>query len=322
MNAPDFLPADLDDALLVGRVWRPAPLDGPAVVAVRRGRLVDISAHASTVAGLLERSDAAAIVRGAPGEDLGDAAQLVQGAAAGPASGRALRLLAPCDLQAIKACGLRPQDMDAGVKPDTDVVTKSQPMSALGHGADIGLQPATHAHTPEAGIVLAVNSLGLVVGAALGNDIRLGDTGDDTGSCAIGPFIRLFDRRFTMDTLRRAEVHLRVDRADDGIVLTGASRMREIGREPLDLVEQTCGHHHQYPDGFMLFLGTTCAPGADRGVGGAGFTHHPGDRVSISAASLGTLVNTVRSSDGIVPWTYGARCLYASLARRGLLAVA
>ena len=45
----NLLPADLNDALLVGRVWRGAPVDGPAVVAVRRGRLVDITRHAATV---------------------------------------------------------------------------------------------------------------------------------------------------------------------------------------------------------------------------------------------------------------------------------
>ena len=344
IHYPNLLPTDLDDALMVGRVWRPAPIDGPAVVAVRRGRLVDISAHASTIAGLLERKDAVAIARTAEGEDLGDAAQLLSAAAElrlqlqasigtdlsaiKPGSEAALRLKAE-----LSARGLWSQYMEVGIGPDAEVFTKSQPMSAVGHGAEVGLHPTSHWNNPEPEIVLAVNSLGLVVGAALGNDVNLrdiegrsalllGKAKDNNGSCAIGPFIRLFDDCFTMNTLRHAEVSLLIEGADDGFELSGSSRMREISREPLDLVEQTCGRHHQYPDGFMLFLGTMFSPIKDRGVAGAGFTHHLGDRVSISTSSLGTLVNTVGRSDEIPAWDFGVRAFYANLARRNLLAVA
>jgi fumarylacetoacetate (FAA) hydrolase family protein len=380
----NLLPADLDNALLVGRVWRPAPIDGPAVVAVRRGRLVDITAHAATVSDLFERDDAVAIVRNAPGEDLGDAAELVQAGGIG-----AVRLLAPCDLQAIKACGvtfavsllervieeqakgdparatelrqqlqasigtnlseIKPgseaamrlkgelsgrglwsQYMEVGIGPDAEVFTKSQPMSSVGHGAEVGLHPASHWNNPEPEIVLAVNSRGQVLGATLGNDVNLrdiegrsalllGKAKDNNGSCSIGPFIRLFDNGFTLDTLRQAEVSMLIEGVDDGFELAGASRMREISRDPLDLVGQTCGAHHQYPDGFMLFLGTMFSPIKDRDAAGGGFTHHAGDRVSISTPSLGTLVNTVQRSDEIEPWTFGVRALYKNLARRGLL---
>ena len=70
---PDHhLPADLDRALLVGRVWRQAPQDGPCVVAVRGGRMFDITAVAPTMADLLERPDRVELARLAPGEPLGD----------------------------------------------------------------------------------------------------------------------------------------------------------------------------------------------------------------------------------------------------------
>ncbi|RZA32890.1 MAG: fumarylacetoacetate hydrolase [Lysobacteraceae bacterium] len=384
----NFLPADLDDALLVGRVWRPAPVDGPAVVAVRRGRVIDITQHAATVSELFERDDLLAFVRKAEGEDLGSALELAQ--AAGHEDHGGLRLLAPCDLQAIKACGvtfavsllervieeqakgdpsragalreqlqatigsnlsqLEPgseaalrlkeelserglwsQYMEVGIGPYAEVFTKSQPMSAVGHGAEVGLHPASHWNNPEPEIVLAVNSRGLVVGGTLGNDVNLrdiegrsalllGKAKDNNGSCAIGPFIRLFDGAFSLDTLRQAEVRMLIEGVDDGFELEGSSRMREISRDPLDLVGQTCGAHHQYPDGFMLFLGTMFSPIKDRDAPGKGFTHHLGDRVSISTPSLGTLVNTVQRSDGIDPWTFGVRALYNNLARRGLLA--
>jgi len=382
------LPQDLDQALMVGRVWRAGEINGPAVVAVRKGRVVDITRHAPTVSELFERDDLIAIVRDADGEDLGDVNALVAAALQGD-EGAPVRLLAPNDLQAIKACGvtfavsllervieeqakgdparasalrqqlqetigtnlseLEPggeaamrlkadlsargmwsQYMEVGIGPDAEVFTKSQPMSAVGHGAPVGLHPSSHWNNPEPEIVLAVNSRAQVVGATLGNDVNLrdiegrsalllGKAKDNNGSCAIGPFIRLFDGDFNIDTLRNAEVRMLIEGVDDGFQLAGASFMREISRDPLDLVRQTCGKHHQYPDGFMLFLGTMFSPIKDRDAQGGGFTHHPGDRVSISTPSLGTLVNTVQRSDAIAPWTFGVRALYANLAQRGLL---
>ncbi|MFJ0790045.1 fumarylacetoacetate hydrolase, partial [Bordetella bronchiseptica] len=88
----DDLPEDLERALLVGRVWRPAPVDGPCVVAVRGGRLYDLTAVTPTLADLLDRGDRVALARNAAGECLGPAADWLAGRAAGA-------MLAPCDLQ-------------------------------------------------------------------------------------------------------------------------------------------------------------------------------------------------------------------------------
>jgi fumarylacetoacetate (FAA) hydrolase family protein len=79
------------------------------------------------------------------------------------------------------------------------------------------------------------------------------------------------------------------------------------------------GPNHQYPDGFMLYLGTMFAPTQDRFGPGQGFTHAVGDVVTVSTPSLGTLANRVNHTDKVAPWTYGAVALMRDLSRRGLI---
>ena len=380
-TAGDCLPSDWERAVLVGRLWR-EDVGGPAVVVVRGGEIIDVTRAFPTVADLLDAQNTAALAIQASGESMGPVQPFIDKALASARQA----LLAPCDLQAIKACGvtfavslleriieeqaggkaegaadirasitqligtdlsqLRPgsegarrlkealqsrnawsQYMEVGLGPDAEVFSKSQPMSSVGFGADVGLAPESHWNNPEPEIVLAVNSRGEAVGATLGNDVNLrdiegrsalllGKAKDNNGSCSIGPFIRLFDPHFDMDAVRCAEVSLCIEGGDDGFVLEGQSRMSEISRDPLDLVNQVWGKHHQYPDGFMLFLGTMFSPIQDRDAPGAGFTHHLGDRVTISAPRLGALINHVQLSTAIPAWAFGVRALYRHLAKR------
>ncbi|MEP3279142.1 MAG: fumarylacetoacetate hydrolase family protein, partial [Stappiaceae bacterium] len=216
-----------------------------------------------------------------------------------------------------------------GIGPDAEVFSKAQVLSSVGPGAEVGLHPISSWNNPEPEVVLAVSSQGRIVGACLGNDVNLRDVEgrsalllskakDNNASCSIGPLIRLFDDTFSMDDVRNAELDLTVT-GEDGFVLNGHSSMKEISRDPEDLVKQTVGRHHQYPDGLVLFLGTLFAPTQDRDVEGEGFTHKLGDVVSISSKDLGTLTNTVRLSTECTEWTFGVSHMMRNLAKRNLI---
>jgi len=380
------LPADAQQATLVGRVWIEG--QGPVLVKVQGDSLVDLSRLAPTSSALLELADAAAAVRAHAGETVGSVADVLRNSSADHRVDGTPWLLAPCDLQAIKASGVtfvasmlervieeqargnpalaeavrkevvavigddlskvRPGSPDAaqlkkvllaknlwsqylevGIGPDAEIFTKSQPMSAVGTGAEVGLHPKSEWNNPEPEIVLAVNSRGETVGATLGNDVNLrdfegrsalllGKAKDNNASCAIGPFIRLFDDAFGIADVRQAELAMLVV-GPEGFRMEGSSSLRLISRDPLELVGHAIGPSHQYPDGLVLFLGTMFAPTKDRFAPGQGFTHAVGDLVAISTPRLGTLVNRVDTSDRIAPWSYGVAALMRDLARRGLL---
>jgi len=387
LDAAATLPEDAARATLAGRAWRP-DVGGPAVVAVRDGQVVDISRRFPTLRDLCETDDPAAALRAADGEPLGSLQALLDNTPPERRDASRPWLLAPPDLQALKAAGvtfavsmlervieerargnpeaaatiraevgrligddlsrLRPgsdeamalkqvlveqgvwsQYLEVGIGPDAEIFTKAPAMSAVGTGADAGLHPMSSWNNPEPEVVLAVASSGRIVGAALGNDVNLrdvegrsalllGKAKDNNASCAIGPFLRLFDAHFSLDDVRRTTVRLLVE-GPEGYVLRGASSLSMISRDPADLVAQMIGDHHQYPDGAMLFLGTMFAPIDDRDAPGQGFTHRIGDRVTISAPELGALVNRMRYATECERWTFGAGALMRNLAARGLL---
>jgi fumarylacetoacetate (FAA) hydrolase family protein len=231
--------------------------------------------------------------------------------------------------EALLAAGLWSQYLEVAVGPDAEVFTKGPVLSSVGWGEWIGVRSDSKWNNPEPEVVLVCDPAGRAAGATLGNDVNLrdiegrsalllGKAKDNNASCAIGPFIRLFDAGFSLDHVRSAEVTLEV-RGEEGYVLQGASSMRRISRDPLELIGQTIGRHHQYPDGFALFLGTMFAPVEDRDAPGLGFTHRRGDRVRIASERLGTLENRVTHCEHAPPWTLGIAGLMHNLATRGLL---
>ncbi|MFL0413629.1 fumarylacetoacetate hydrolase family protein [uncultured Sphingomonas sp.] len=352
--------------------------DGPTPILVVNGITYDMSNVAPTTADLVAEDKLSAAL----GRAIGDFAELGLGPDEHP------RLLAPVDLQCIKAAGvtfavsalervieerargdaggaaavrqrleeriggglaavvpgtpeaaalkaaligegLWSQYLEVAIGPDAEIFTKAPLLSAVGWGAPVGIRSDSTWNNPEPEVVLLVRPSGKVVGATLGNDVNLRDfegrsalllskAKDNNASCAIGPMVRLFDDTFTMDHVREAQVTLRID-GPDGYLLEGASNMREISRDPQELVRQAMSEHH-FPDGFALFLGTLFAPTKDRDTPGSGFTHKVGDQVTIACPGLGRLVNTVTTSRDAPPWQFGVSALMRNLAARGLLA--
>src|ERR1043165_477230 len=306
IDVKSTLPTDSTAGTLVGRVWRPE-LGGPSVVAVRADGVFDISRSFATMRDLCESADPAAAVAGAHADRIGELDTILANTYETKRDTKKPWLLAPIDLQAVKAAGvtfaisllervieeqtrgaperaaaarkeveaalggavekIKPgspqaaelkkllqqkglwsQYLEVGIGPDAEIFTKCQILSAVGTGMSIGVLAQSTWNNPEPEVVVVATSKGKIVGATLGNDVNLRDIEgrsalllskamDNNASTAIGPFIRLFDRTFSLADVRRTRVSLNVT-GPDGFVLEGSSDVGKISRDPQERSEE------------------------------------------------------------------------------------
>jgi fumarylacetoacetate (FAA) hydrolase family protein len=383
----DAVPSDAQRATLIGRVWQPE-VAGPTPVLIRDGLVHSLAGSYPTVSALAEVDHPAEAANAAAGEVLGTLQDIYANTPFDARDTRTPWLLAPHDLQSVKAAGVTfavsmvervieerargdldaasalraliadklggdlrglvpgseraaelkrfligegmwSQYLEVGIGPDAEIFTKTAPLASRGTGDEIGVLASSQWNNPEPEVALLIASTGRAVGATLANDVNLRDIEGrsalllpkakvNNASCATGPFLRLFDDGFGIDDVRSMSISVSV-RGEDGFVLQASSDMTQISRDPLDIVGQLIGPHHQYPDGAILMLGTLFAPIDDRDAVGQGFTHKVGDVVTIASGALGALVNVVRRSEDCEPWTFGLGALMTNLARRGLV---
>jgi fumarylacetoacetate (FAA) hydrolase family protein len=223
--------------------------------------------------------------------------------------------------------GLWSAYLEVGIGPDPEVFTKAPVLSSVGWGAMVGIPSFSTWNNPEPELVLIVNSRGEAVGATLGNDVNLrdvegrsalllGKAKDNNAQSSLGPFIRLFDEKFTLETVSSEVIQLSVT-GKDGFTMKGTNSVAEISRTLPDLIKAVHGTYHQYPDGFALYTGTLFSPTDDRDVPGSGFTHKAGDRVEISSPHLGSLLNTTEETEKLKPWVFGIRQMFNYLTKIG-----
>jgi len=390
-NYRSYLPSDIGDAHLIGRIWVPSsdPNNpaGPVVVTTDNDNVYGLSEFSGFCSELMNRDDLIECLTEA--KDSTPICALKELIENSLADDRArVHLLSPIDLQCIKAAGvtfavslierlveersdgdmdkaadiradienvvganlseIKPgsaaakdleqhlksrgmwsQYLEVGIGPYAEIFTKSQPLSSVGFGAEIGLHPDSTWNNPEPEVVLIVDAAQHIVGVTLGNDVNLRDfegrsslllcrAKDNNASCALGPFIRLLDNKFTLDDVRKLQVELNIS-GEDGFELDAQSQLTQISRDISDLVAQCSGPTHQYPDGFVLMTGTLFAPIKDRSEPGKGFTHNMGDLVEISAPQLGSALNKVTTSDQAPPWSMGISALVRNLQSRDML---
>lgn len=390
VTTENTLPADWREGTFVGRVMRPGI--GPAVVRLEKdGTLTDITQSFPTMSKLCAEEDPVAAAWAAKGENIGPLSDIL---AASPTDARKdkTHLLAPIDLQTIKAAGVtfavslvermveeackgNPDDAPAirkkinglvgedlsGIKPGSEkalqllkyltdpkpeglgfshhyptvglgrlaeIFTKADTMASVGHGADSGFLEGSNWNNPEPEVVVVTSPTGKMIGAALGDDINhrdiegdsallLGECKNQKGSCVVGPFIRLFDKSFNLDDVRKMDVELNIEGKDGFKLPPDKNSMSQISRDPADLVKQMYSEGKEYPDGAVLFCGTMFVP-KEREAGGK-FAHKPGDIVTIKADKLGSLTSQRVHCPEVSQPEPGLYDFMASLSQRGVL---
>lgn len=171
---------------------------------------------------------------------------------------------------------------------------KSSGHRAVGHGQSVRIRRDSKWNVPEPELTLVISAGGKIVGYTIGNDMSSRDIEGENplylpqakvydGACAIGPGIFVSDQPISKET----KISIAINR-DGKVAFEGATTLAELKRKPTELVEYLY-RESSYPNGCFLMTGTGIVPTS-------AFTLEPGDKISITIESIGTLENTVAAN--------------------------
>jgi 2-dehydro-3-deoxy-D-arabinonate dehydratase len=171
---------------------------------------------------------------------------------------------------------------------------KATPHRVAAHGQTVRIRGDSKWNVPEPELTLAISARGRIFGYTIGNDMSSRDIEGENPlylpqakvydrSAAIGPCILVTGEAPGPET----EISIEIRRGK-APVFSGATRVGEIKRSFGELAGFLF-RDNTFPAGCFLMTGTGVVPPD-------GFTLQAGDRIAITIASIGTLVNRVARS--------------------------
>jgi 2-dehydro-3-deoxy-D-arabinonate dehydratase len=219
-----------------------------------------------------------------------------------------VKLLAPIEQQEVWAVGVtyqrskkaRMEESDFSATaydrvydaPRPELFFKSLPEKVVGPGEPVGIRSDSNWNVPEPELTFIINSRGHIAGYTIGNDMSSRDIEGEnllylpqakiyTGSCAVGPFVRV---GITEGEARTWKIEMQVCRGNS-VAFQGETSVGQIKRGFEELVGYLF-RSQTFPHGAVLLTGTGIVPPD-------GFTLQANDVVRVTVSGIGTLENPV-----------------------------
>ena len=175
--------------------------------------------------------------------------------------------------------------------PRPELFFKGNARTAVGSGEDVAIRSDAGWNVPEPELVLLADAGGALIGCTIGNDVSSRDIEGENplylpqakvydASCALGPALLVGAEPLPASTA----IGLAIDRGGE-TVFAGSTTLAELKRTPEELLGYLY-RDNSFPHGCYLMTGTGIVPPD-------GFTLARGDRVAITVAPIGTLMNRV-----------------------------
>jgi 2-dehydro-3-deoxy-D-arabinonate dehydratase len=168
---------------------------------------------------------------------------------------------------------------------------KATPHRVVGHNQPMTLRADSRWNVPEPELTLAFTNRGKLLGYTIGNDLSSRDIEGENplylpqakvfDTCAaLGPGLLLTSEYPSPDTSIRMEI-----RRQGSTAFSGETKIANM-KQPFENLREHLFRHNSFPHGCYLMTGTGIVPNED-------FTLQPGDEISITIDSVGTLANFI-----------------------------